>query len=184
MRAIWWLIQAVAGILVIACLLRVWGHKVQLLQRDVLMHFSCTVTDWIVLPLRKILPLKPRAIDLAGVLAAVTIAVLAALIYNVLILSVVGGALPNPGMMVFQAVGWLIEKTLYLIIFVLIAQAILSWVNPNAPVAPSLNLLSRPILAPLRKLPLTIGGIDFSPLLLILGLQFLIQICANFFPPI
>jgi YggT family protein len=184
MRAIWWLIQSIAGLLVIACLLRVWGHKVQLLQRDVLMHFSCTVTDWIVLPLRKILPLKPRTIDLAAVLAAVTISVLAALIYNVLVLGFSGGVLKHPGMIVFQAVGWLIEKSLYLIIFVLIAQAILSWVNPNAPVAPSLNLLSRPILAPLRKLPLTIGGIDFSPLLLILGLQFLIQVCANFFPPI
>ncbi len=183
MRELWWLIQSIAGLLAIACLLRVWGHKVQLLQRDVLMHFSCTVTDWIVLPLRKILPLKPRSLDLAGILAAIVIAVLAALIYNLLILGS-GRGLPNPGMMVFQAVGWLLEKTLYLMIFVLIAQAILSWVNPNAPVAPSLNLLSRPLLAPLRKIVPILGGIDFSPLVLILILQLLIQYSAKIFPPI
>ncbi len=184
MREIWWLIQSIAGLLAIACLLRVWGHKVQLLQRDVLMHFACTVTDWLVLPLRKILPLKARAIDLAGVLAAVIIAVAAALLYNLITLGMGSSGLQNPGMMVFQAVGWLIEKTLYLMIFVLIAQAILSWVNPNAPIAPSLNLLSRPLLAPIRKFLPAIGGIDFSPLALVLILQLLSSLTSRIFPAI
>jgi YggT family protein len=179
MREIWLIVNTVAGILAIACILRVWGHKVQLAPRDMLMHFACVVTDWLVKPLRKILPLKPRSLDLAGIVAALIIALLAAVVYNLLLGS--AGKVVNPGIAALQAVGWLIEKFLYLLMFVIIGQAILSWVNPNAPVAPSLNLLTRPMLAPIRKVLPAFGGIDFSPLVLIIAVQLLISLSNRVF---
>ena len=183
MSEIWWIIQTLAGVIAIACLLRVWGAKVSLHPRDMLMHFSCTVTDWLVLPIRKLLPLKPRQLDFAGLFAAATIAVIVALIYSTLF-QFSAGLVPNIGIVALQALGWLISKSLYLVLFVVLAQAVLSWVNPNAPVAPALTLLSRPLLAPIRQLLPAIGGIDFSPLVLVLAVQVLISLVGRFFPAI
>jgi YggT family protein len=182
MNEIWWVIQSIAGLLASACLLRAWGHKVQLLQRDMLMHFVCTVTDWLVLPLRKVLPLKPRGFDFASLLGAVIIAFLAMVLYTVIVASGSQsnvGSLVNPIAIVIQALAWLAKNALYLAMFVILAQAILSWVNPNAPVAPSLNLLSRPLLAPFRRVIPIIGGIDFSPLALVLLIQVLLSLLGR-----
>jgi YggT family protein len=181
MNEIWWLIQSIAGMLAGACLLRAWGQKVQLLQRDMLMHFVNTVTDWLVLPLRKLIPLKPRGFDYASIVAAFLIALIAMIAFALIVS--VGGAssilLINPGLILLQALGWLAKNALYLAMFVILAQAILSWVNPNAPVAPSLNLLSRPLLAPFRKIIPVIGGIDFSPLALVFVIQMLLQLLTR-----
>lgn len=182
MQELWWIIQTIAGILAIACILRIWGHKVQLLQRDILMHFSCVVTDWLVLPLRKLIPLKPRGTDWAAVVATFLIGVAMVLLFNLIrsgFGSQEGFAIDNVLVILLRAAGWLLTKALYLVIFVVIAQAILSWVNPNAPVAPTLNLLTRPLLAPIRKLIPPIGGIDFSPVVLILVVQVLIMFAGR-----
>ena len=181
MKEIWWIIQTLAGVIAIACLLRVWGSKVSLHLRDMLMHFSCTVTDWLVLPIRKLLPLKARQLDFAGLAAAAAIAVVVALVFSTLFqLSV--GLVPNLGLVAMLALGWLIDKSLYLVLFVVLAQAVLSFVNPNAPVAPALAVLSRPFLAPIRRFLPVIGGIDFSPLVLVLAVQVLISLVGRFFP--
>jgi YggT family protein len=52
-------------------------------------------------------------------------------------------------------------------------------VNPRAPVAPLINGLARPFLLPLqRRLP-PLGGVDLSPLVLLLILQMLQFVLAN-----
>jgi YggT family protein len=55
-----------------------------------------------------------------------------------------------------------------------ILQAILSWVNPYAPLAPAVQQLTQPILAPFRKIVPLIGGVDLSPLFLVILLQVLL----------
>ncbi len=168
MKEIWLILSTVAAVVAMACLLRAWGHKVQLLQRDMLMHFACAVSDWIVLPFRKLLPLKPRSIDLASVLAALTVSFMAFLLMNLIRMVFSSASLANPGLLAWSAFGWLAKNFLYLVFFVVLLQVVLSWINPNAPVAPTLNLLTRPLLAPIRKFLPLIGGMDFSPLALIL----------------
>ncbi len=183
MNEIWWIIQSIAGMLVGACLLRAWGQKVQLLQRDMLMHFVCTVTDWLVLPLRKLLPLKPRGFDYASVLAAVVLAVITMSILALLgSMAGTGIGAINPVKIILKALAWLVKNALYLAMFVILAQAILSWVNPNAPVAPSLNLLSRPLLSPFRRIIPVVGGIDFSPLALVVLIQVLLSLLERLGP--
>jgi YggT family protein len=47
-------------------------------------------------------------------------------------------------------------------------HVVLSWVNPHAPIAPAVSMLVRPFLAPFqRALPL-VGGLDLSPIAVIL----------------
>jgi YggT family protein len=180
MNEIWMIIEGIASLLVFACLLRVWGHKVQLLQRDMLMHFACAVTDWLVLPLRKVLPLKPRGIDFAALFAALIIGLVAILIQrSMLAAGLQSLLLLNPLSILLRALVFVARNALYLALGVIFIQAILSWVNPNAPVAPSLNLLSRPLLAPFRRIIPAIGGIDFSPIALILLINVLLSLLGR-----
>jgi len=57
--------------------------------------------------------------------------------------------------------------------YALILHVILSWVNPHTVIAPVLNSLCRPILAPIQRIIPLMGGIDFSPMVAIILLQML-----------
>jgi YggT family protein len=65
-------------------------------------------------------------------------------------------------------------RTIFDIFFYAIfLQVILSWVNPNTPITPVLNSLTRPILEPIKRIVPPISGIDFSPFVAIILLQML-----------
>ena len=81
-----------------------------------------------------------------------------------------------------------IALTLYM--WIIIARAVISWVNPDPynPIVRFLNSVTEPVLYPIRRrLPISLGGIDFSPILVILAIIFaqaflvqsLIQIAAR-----
>lgn len=57
----------------------------------------------------------------------------------------------------------------------IIIQAILSWIQPHNynPITPLLSRMNNPILRPIRQLLPDMGGLDLSPLVALLGLQFL-----------
>ena len=68
--------------------------------------------------------------------------------------------------------GWLLG----LYSWVIIAAALISWVSPDPrnPIVMFLRQVTEPVLAPVRRLlpPWTTGGLDFSPLIVILAIQF------------
>jgi YggT family protein len=67
-----------------------------------------------------------------------------------------------------------IGLTLYM--WVIIGRAIISWVSPDPynPIVRFLNSITEPVLYPIRRrLPLSLGGIDFSPIIVILAIIFL-----------
>jgi len=89
---------------------------------------------------------------------------------------------PSFGAVVLLALSWLGKWALWLLIFVLILQAVLSWVNPSAPVAPLLDRLTEPLLAPLRRRLPRLGGVDLSPLVVILMAQVVLSLMREFNP--
>ena len=68
--------------------------------------------------------------------------------------------------------GWLLG----LYSWVIIAAALITWVSPDPrnPVVTFLRQVTEPVLAPVRRLlpPWKTGGLDFSPLIVILAIQF------------
>ena len=62
----------------------------------------------------------------------------------------------------------------HLAMLVVLVTALLSWINPYAPLAPFFNQLARPLLAPFQRVIPPLGGIDLSPLVLLLVLQVLL----------
>jgi YggT family protein len=67
---------------------------------------------------------------------------------------------------------------LSLYFYIVIAAAILSWIEPNPynPIVRFLYSATEPVFNFFREhLPVVLGGIDFSPILVILGIEFLQQ---------
>jgi YggT family protein len=171
-RILWLLIETLGNLLAVACVLRAYAHRVHLNPRNPISQFVSALTDWMVLPLRKLIA-PGRTMDWASVIAALLVATLTSVLFFV----VVGGVtVPNPGSVLVLAAIWLVRWTIWLMIGLVIIQAILSWVNPYAPLAPAIQQLTQPFLAPIRRFVPLIGGVDLSPLVLILLLQVLLMV--------
>jgi len=74
-----------------------------------------------------------------------------------------------------QALAAVIDVVLTMVMIVVIARAILSWVSPDPynPIVRIINQISEPILFPIRRRVPYIGGIDLSPLIALLLVMFL-----------
>lgn len=75
----------------------------------------------------------------------------------------------------FSSLAWLFNMLFTIVYFVLIARILLSWfgVSPYNELVQIIYRISEPILMPLRRLPLKVGMIDFSPILAFILLSFL-----------
>jgi len=75
-----------------------------------------------------------------------------------------------------KAIAVVLNYTLHFYMWIVIARAVLSWVNPDPynPIVRFIHNITEPVLYRIRaKLPFDFGGIDFSPIIVILGIIFL-----------
>ncbi len=75
-----------------------------------------------------------------------------------------------------MAVANVLNFVLFVFMWIVIARAILSWVNPDPynPIVRFIHNVTEPVLYQIRtKIPINFGGIDFSPILVILAVYFL-----------
>lgn len=80
------------------------------------------------------------------------------------------------------AIAAVLNTVLQIYMWVIIGSAILSWVNPDPynPIVRFLRSVTEPVLSEIRKrLPVSAGGIDFSPIIVILAIMFLQQFVVN-----
>lgn len=71
------------------------------------------------------------------------------------------------------------EWVFYGFMGLLIIEAIFSWVNPHAPLAPFIRALNDPLLRPLRRFVPLIGGIDLSPLVALILLRIALMVVTS-----
>jgi len=163
------LIQIVFLLFGAALVARIWAYAVRLHPFNPFSQAIEQVTRWLLAPLRRVIP-PHRSLDTAALLALW----LTALVYLLLMSLASTGRLP-PLMLLPTALGVAVLTALKwglnLIIWVTLAQAVLSWVNPLAPVMPVLHTLTAPLLAPIRQIMPNLRGLDFSPLVLLLLAQ-------------
>lgn len=67
-----------------------------------------------------------------------------------------------------------IKLSIYIFLYAVVIQAILSWINPYTQMAPVLDALTRPLLRPLRRYIPTASGIDLTPLIVFIGAELLL----------
>jgi YggT family protein len=143
--------------------------------RNPIGQFVVAITDWAVRPARKVVP-GLMGLDLASLLLAWLVQLgYMALAYSLTSLGQAGGGLPLAAMMAVALLE-LCRTAIHLTMLVVLVSVVLSWVNPYAPLAPFFDALSRPLLAPFRRIVPPLGGVDLSPMLLLLALQVLLML--------
>jgi YggT family protein len=163
------LLDILGSLFVGLLLLRVWAGAIGMPARNPLAHFTRALTDWLVRPLGKLIPSGGR-VEWAALLAALVVTAL------VLVIKVAVTGLPIAwDSIFFGALRQLINWALTLVIWVTLIHVLISWINPLAPVAPALAMLLRPLLAPIQRILPAIGGIDLSPMALLI-VVYLLQI--------
>ena len=81
-----------------------------------------------------------------------------------------------------MAAATVMDYVLVFFMVVVIARAILSWVNPDPcnAIVRFINNVTEPVLYPIRsKLPVNFGGIDFSPIVVFLVIIFMRTFVVN-----
>ena len=170
------LLETIFFLLIGASLLRAWMNWMRVNMRAQPGSFVMALTDWLVKPLRRVLPaqvLKSR-IDWASVMAAILFALLWSVLFSLLLGAV--NSMPDfapAGVisLVVFALKMLIRVALQSMLLLLIGFVILSWVQPGSSAYALLGRLTEPLLAPLRRVIPPLGGVDLSALVLILLLQ-------------
>jgi YggT family protein len=167
------LLDVVAGLLGGACLLRLYMQVQRIPFGNPVGRFIFALTDWIVVPLRRVLP-SYRKWDSASIIAAYLIE-LAQFGILWLLAGRGGGALLVPVLALFGMVRLVISGLIGLVI----VYAILSWVQADSPLADVIDRLCAPVLRPFRRMIPLVGGFDLSPLALLVVLQVAAIIVAH-----
>jgi len=168
MDAVIFLVDSLLTFLVYAFLLRVLLQLVRADFRNPLAQAVLALTNWLVMPLRRVLPPAGR-FDTASLVALLAVQLTATLILFRLRTGVVYPFLP----LASEALRALALSTLLLYTVLIFVYALLSFVAPGvrSPATALLAALCEPVLGPLRRVLPVLGGIDFSPLVALVGLQ-------------
>jgi YggT family protein len=171
MQAVVFLLDAIAGFFCALLLLRFMMQALRISFAGQFGDFIVRMTNWAVKPLRRVIP-GFGGMDWASVVAAFAIQ----LLLSVVIVGLAGpGGATDPGTMALAVAGYAVRAVMRLAIYILIAamilQAVLSWVAPHSPLMRPADQLTRPLLAPVRRIMPTVSGVDLSPLVAILLLQ-------------
>lgn len=171
MDALYFILESVLSLAVFAFLLRFLLPLVRADFRNPLSQAVLSLTNWLVIPLRRILPPIGR-MDTASLVALVTVQLLATL----LMFRLRVGALIPFVPLVFAGLTTLAISTIRLFQVLIFVYALLSFIAPGtySPVVGLLSSLCEPLLRPLRRVLPVIGGLDFSPLVALIGLQALL----------
>ena len=174
--AVIFIVSTTCGIFSVALLLRVYLQWVRAAYRNPLSEFLAALTDFMVRPARRVIP-GLWGLDLASLFLAWLIQVTEL----VLVMEIKGyapaasvGAIAS-GVALLAAV-MLLKLALYIVMVVVIVQALLSWINPYSPLAPLLGSMSRPFLRLFQRRIPPIGNVDLSPLFVIIICQLLLML--------
>lgn len=164
------------GLLAGACLLRLYMQALRTGFSNQIGQFLFAATNWIVLPLRRIVPALGR-IDSSSLLAAYLLVLL-----KVLLLLWIFAAAPDWAYAAFWALIALLRLILSALSALILVCAILSWVQAPHVVKAVLDHLSEPLLRPLRRWIPPVGGLDLTPLLVLVLLQIAVMLLGGALP--
>jgi YggT family protein len=159
-------VQTIASLLAGMCLLRAYmqwhGVRMGMGMGNAVAPWVMGLTDWLVLPLRRVLP-KVGRIDLGSLMAAFLVMLLQAVVITVLF-----GAGLNPVSIVLGAVLDLLGLVLSSVFWLLVIGIAVSWLRVDESTVYWIQSLIEPLLRPVRRILPTVAGLDLSPMVLIL----------------
>ena len=161
MDAIRYIVDTLLWLLTLAFVLRLLFQWVRADFRDPMADAIVRVTNWLIMPLRKVLPPVGK-VDTATVVAVIAVALLRTFVA----IALGGGGFGNVVLLVQLTALDLAGLVLRIYLFALLLYWLTSFVSPGG-YAPGVRLLAQlcePILKPVRKIIPPIRQIDFSVL--------------------
>jgi len=158
------IVDTVASVLGGILLLRFWMQAIRVRPPSSIAQFMFQLTDWLVKPMRRILP-GVGGYDWASLAGAFLIALLSMVVDLWIVSSF------SVETVLLLAVLRLVQWVLYGFMGLILIEVIFSWVNPHAPLAPLVQALTDPLMRPLRRIIPLVGNIDLSPLVAFLLLR-------------
>ena len=160
-------VSLVAG----TCLLRLYMQfqrvSLSLQSGNPFAPFIFAVTNWCVLPLRRIIPPFGR-LDTASLVAAYLV-----VLAKLCVIALMSQVEPNWQALAVLSLLEIVHLAMSSMVWLVIAYALLSWIKAGSEAGYFLGRLVEPLLQPFRSVLPQIGGIDLSPLALLVLLQIL-----------
>ncbi len=129
-------------------------------------QFIVKATRPVLNPLRQVIP------GLGGLdVASLLLAWLVLLVQQLVILAIKGMGL-QLGAAALLAIPELVSLIINIFLFAILIQVIISWINPGTynPIMGLIHSLTEPLLAPVRRRMPEMGGIDLTPMVVMIGL--------------
>jgi YggT family protein len=163
------LVEFAFGVVTVLLLLRVMLQFVRADFHNPICQFLYKASNPLLMPLGKLFPVV-QGLNTAGLFLAWLLQGLKWLALGML----AGAFLSLPGLAVLGLYA-LVDLTLLILFWTIILRIVLSFVAPDGyhPVVPLTYRLTEPLLAPVRALLPSAGGLDFSPILVTLGIYLL-----------
>jgi YggT family protein len=171
-----YILQTIGSLYLLIVLLR---FVLQLVRADFynpLSQFAVRATQPLLKPLRRIIP-SLFGLDMSSLVLALIVQV----ILMALTLLLAYGTTGDPLHLLLWAIIGVTALFLKIFFFALIISVILSWVAPAShnPGAEMVNQICEPMLAPLRRILPSLGGLDISPILAFMVLKLLDMLVIN-----
>ena len=172
MNSLTFLITTIFDLYIMVVILRIWLQWSRADFYNPFSQFITKATQPIVAPLRRVIP-SIGSLDMATLLFAYTLCVVK---FISLQLVLTGGAFAFNPTFLFLGLLSLLKAAGGVVFWVLLIRAILSWVSQGRnPIENVMHQLTEPLMAPIRRILPSMGGLDLSILVIFLILQF-----ANF----
>lgn len=163
------IVEVVFGLYILAVLLRFLFQIVRADFYNPISQFLVALTNPLLKPLRRIIP-GLFGIDIASLVLLLTLKCLELFIISWLI-----GHTPDLLPLLLAAVVSLVRLTLNAYFYAILLRVILSWFIPYGahrnPASDLLASLTEPLMRPARRLIPAVGGLDLSPIVVLVGLQ-------------
>lgn len=172
-QALAFVLDALASLFILAALMRFWMQAFRAPARNPIAYFTMALTDWAVRPLRRVIPGLAK-LDWASLV----VAWIFEFALQFLLVAIMRGLwADNAGalsVLLFRSFVELLRLSIYIFMGAVVLGAVLSWVNPYHPIAPFFAALANPFMKPVRRVIPPIGGVDISPVFVLIFFQLLL----------
>ena len=169
-QAIIFLVKLFFDIYILTLILRYLLTIVRVDSLNPLSTLIMKVTNPLLKPLRRTIP-GYFGIDWASIISLFLVQA----IEIILVALIITGGIPAFSGLTMLTIAYLLRTILYIYLFIIIVQVIISWINPNVynPITTIMYQISEPILKPIRQFIPSSGGLDFSPLVALIIINLL-----------
>ncbi len=162
------LVDAIFGLFIFCVLIRFWMHWTHADFRNPIGQFLVQLTNPLLIPFRQVITTN-RSFAFATLGIAIVLTAI-----KFFILFAMSKQTPAITGLIMLAIADILKSSVFIFLGALLIRVISSWIAPQGSYNPFLSViysLTEPLMAPARRLIPSMGGMDLSPILILIFLQ-------------